>query len=78
MTFTKLMDQECINEDFNTELKMEIFKFLKKKGYKNPVHYGKDFKPTETFKLFKFKGHKFKIYVNDKDFNKPIYDFEWI
>ena len=64
-------------ESLQTDLHMEIFKMLKKKFKDNFTHTSADFKEEETIK-FEHKGDKFKVYMNTKDFNKPVYDYEYI
>ena len=67
--------RDFLNED-NTELKMEIYKFLKKKYKKTFNFISDEFKETDTVE-FKHKNDKVLVYINDKDYNKPEYNFEW-
>lgn len=68
---------EDIDEDFATDLNMEIYKFLKRKTGKKFFHQTDDFKADE-FMDFKYKDSKFKLHLNYKDYNKPVYNFEWM
>jgi len=68
---------EYVSEDFETSLKMEIYKMLKKKYNKTFTHMDDEFKEEEKID-FKYKDNKFKIYINCKDYNKCVYNYEWI
>jgi len=61
----------------NTDLTMEIYKFLKKKFNKTFHYYDSDFNETDKLK-FNYKGNDLIIYINDKDFNKNVFDYEWV
>ena len=71
------MFKQLFTEDFDTDLNMEIFKFLKKKYKKSFTRLEDDFKEDEIVE-FEYKKRKFKIYINLKSYNKPVYDYEWL
>jgi len=73
-SFTKLFTESLDS----TDIDMEIYKEIKKKYKKKAVRYEDDFKETDTFDMKLSDGSKIKVYYNDKDFSKPIFDFEWL
>ena len=71
------MFKELFTED--VDLNLSIIKELNKrfKPKKTPVIYKKDFKPTDEFEM-NTKNGKAKILYNDKDYNRPVFYYEWI
>jgi len=62
----------------NTKRQMEIYKEIKnKKGYQATFN-SNDFKNTDLFKMKLSDGSKIKVLLNTTDFNKPVYNFEWM
>ncbi len=57
------------------DAKIDAYKFLKKKLGVQAVANSDDFTATQTFDI---KKDKYRIHYNDKDFNKPVFDIEWV
>jgi len=74
MSFKKLFT-ESNNTLFRLELKKEI---KKKYGLKSlPVYTDDEFEPTDVYEK-NSKNGKIRVYFNNVDYNKPVYNFEYI
>ncbi len=65
--------KQTFNEKTLDDYKIEVFKYLKKKKMKA------FYKPGEyaATKVIDFDKN-IRVHYNDKDFEKPVFDLEWI
>jgi|SaaInl8_200m_RNA_FD_contig_41_1598380_length_1573_multi_7_in_0_out_0_3 hypothetical protein len=76
-SFRELIEKQSSADQSLQDMKVDIYKMLKKKYKANFSHLTSDFKEEETID-YKWEGSKLKIYVNQADFSSPVYDFEWM
>jgi hypothetical protein len=77
-TFKSIIKESSKKPLSTTEQHMEMYKEIKKKkGYKASF-LDKDFKVTDSFKMNLSDGSKVKVLLNTKDYDKPVYWFEWL
>ena len=60
----------------NTAFTKAITNFLKKETKQKFTYMSKGFEYSDEIFNFSYEGKDYRIYTNDSDFGKPVFDFE--